>query len=478
MMSLRNSTNDSSLEKHSGVITRICSFKYGFLTSEGHENIFFHFSELSDDAKAVVETGSQVTFCTRQNDWTADKKMKAIRLEVVGSPEENAFKNIEGRVKGDMKSRGFTFIERDEETYLFHATNLVDDDASKQAGNTVKEGHMVMFDAEWNHKYNPPKPFAKNVRIIPGQTDLNAAAAALDLSNTSHALPGSTWQRGSRLGMLFPEDETLPLDSPDQRTSSSSPPRDLNRSSSINNRASALRASGPVRRWSRTTNVPSTGGEGVGDSGDEKRESMPAGGLRLTVTTCKFGRKCTRNDCWFDHPNGRQMEDGRLSLTEETEGDAGEDIKVASMGKASLQLLVKAIISESGKNGYLHIRNTLQKQAYVGRALTLEEKDSIGEILEHMELDSPDSVICTNSSRSSFKNMAKMGTGNYSTGTSQNKRDTLTCMNRGSFNNSKAWRSSRSSLTGTGGRVSLADMCRDPSLHSRLSAANTTAACP
>jgi len=448
---LSNTNADEQLsEKHNGVITRICNYKYGFLKSEGHENIFFHFSELSDDAKATVEPGAKVTFHVKENQWTDDKKMKAIKIEVVSAPQENAFKNLEGVVQSDMKSRGFTFIDYDDATYLFHSTNLVNDDASKAAGNTVKQDHRVIFDAEWNHKYNPPKPFATNVRIVPGQDELNAAAAALEFEPMSHTDAG-TWQRGSFLslpGAIAPEDADADEADADGARTSISPsgrPSLGARRGSVSDRASALKMNAPLRRWSRTTNAEGRKGAG---------QSKPSGGLRLTVTTCKFGRKCTRNDCWFTHTNGRFIDDGRTSLTDEEElcapcgGDADsvDMSKVASMGKASLRLLVKAIAADTGKCGYLHVRNCLQRGEYVGRALTRDEKNAVGEILE--ELDGGSTAAATTKTAA-----AARGTG------------------RSSFSNSRLNRSSF-----TGGRVSLSDMCRDPSLHSRLSAANTARA--
>merc|ERR1711924_135034 len=81
-------------------------------------------------------------------------------------------------------------------------------------------------------------------------------------------------------------------------------------------------------------------------------------GLRLTVTTCKFGRKCTRKDCWFTHTNGRIIDDGRTSLTDEEDlcvpcgGADGVDMsKVASMGKASLRLLSRRSPRTRGSAG-------------------------------------------------------------------------------------------------------------------------------
>jgi cold shock CspA family protein len=448
--SLATTTEEQLSEKHDGVITRICNYKYGFLRSEGHENIFFHFSELSDDAKATVEPGAKVTFHVKENAWTDDKKMKAIKIEVVSSPDDNAFKNLEGEIQSDMRSRGFTFINHDDTTYLFHSTNLVNDDASKAAGNTVTTGHRVVFDAEWNHKYNPPKPFATNVRIVPGQSELNAAAAALEFEPMSQANSG-TWQRGSSLrGSMLSAGASLPgaisaedADAEDDVRTSISPsgrPSLGARRGSVSDRASALKMNAPLRRWSRTTNT----------DGRKSTQSKPSGGLRLTVTTCKFGRKCTRKDCWFTHKNGRIIDDGRTSLTDTDDelcvpcggSDSDTDMsKVTSMGKASLRLLVKAIAADTGKQGYLHVRNCLQRGDYVGRALTRDEKNAVGEILEELEGGSG----------------SDSGSDGGSNKPPRAARRSSARLNRSSF---------------TSGRVSLSDLCRDPSLHSRLSAAN------
>lgn len=411
------STNSTTF---TGVITRICNFKYGFLSSDEHANIFFHFSELSDDAKAFVEVGTTVTFTTKPN----GDKVQATGLQVTSAPGDNKFKDLEGVVQNGMQSRGFCFIKSDDETtYLFHSENLVNDDTSKEAGNTVVEGHKVIFDAQFNHKHSPPKPFATNVRIVPGQAEKNTESATLEHMPMRSS---TTWQRSSRLGM----------DAADEL--SASPPRKLTRNSSVRDRASALSASAPVRRWSRTTNV--TG---------EKLSDKPAGGLNMKSTTCKFGKRCTNKSCWFEHPNGRTI-DGTATLTDEDNTSSGdEEAKITSMGKASLSLLVKAIVADTGKSSYLNVRNALQKAEYVGRALTREEKHSVGEILEELEGSSP--TINTTKPRESFS--------------------------RASSSN-KAWsrgtgRSSFSRASFTGGRVSLADMCRDPSIHSRLSTANT-----
>jgi len=363
--------------------------------------------------------------------------MKAVNVKIVSAPHENEFKHLQGVIQGDMRSRGFTFIDHEgadgtKTTYLFHSTNLVNDDASKAAGNTVKEGHKVIFDAEFNHKYNPPKPFATNVRIVEGQTELNAAAAALEFQSPQN----STWQRGSKLGLpggLSPD----AADQLDGTELTISPPA-MTRNSSIADRISGLKSVGPARRWSRTTNT--TG---------EKMSGKPSGGINIKETKCKFGAKCTRSDCWFEHPNGKHI-DGTATLSAEEESDSSEETtKVSSMGAASLKLLVQAIVKDTGKNSYLSVRNAIQSQAYVGRALTRAEKSSVGDILEEIEVAPPTNERRSISRSSSSKTWSR-GTGRAS-------------LTRASF---------------TGGRVSLSDMCRDPSLHSRLSAANTATTCP
>jgi len=380
---------------------------------------------------AFTEPGCKATFYVKTNDWTADKKMKAVNVQIVSAPHENAFKNLQGVIKGDMQSRGFTFIDHEGADYLFHATNLVNDAASQAAGNTVKEGHKILFDASFNHKYNPPKPFATNVRIVEGQTELNAAAAALEFQSPQN----STWQRGSKLGLpggLCPE----AAEHFDVAELTISPPV-MTRNSSIADRISGLKSAGPARRWSRTTNT--TG---------EKMCDRPSGGINIKETKCKFGAKCTRSDCWFEHPNGKHIDGtATLSADEEESNSDEETTKVSSMGASSLRLLVQAIVKDTGKNSYLSVRNALQSQAYVGRTLTRAEKSSVGDILE----EGSSSAINTNSNnRESFSRASSSKTWSRGTG-----RASLT---RGSF---------------TGGRVSLSDMCRDPSLHSRMSAANT-----
>merc|ERR1711865_906173 len=231
----------------------------------------------------------------------------------------------------------------------------------------------------------------------------------------------------------------------DESRDSLSPPRKLNRNSSIQDRASAFKAQGPVRRWSRTTN---TNGEGGGGEAYNNKSSN-AGGIDMKNNVCRFGKRCTNKSCWFEHTNGRAM-DGTATLTDE-DSSSDDTVKVSSMGKASLRLLVRAIVADTGKSSYLNVRNALQKPDQVGRDLTREEKNSVGEILEELESSasaSPKTITKRNSI--TREPSAKAWSSSRGTGRSS--------FSRGSF---------------TGGRVSLADMCRDPSIHSRLSSANT-----
>jgi cold shock CspA family protein len=153
-------------ERQVGVVTRICSFKYGFIQTPELRNIFFHFSELSDEAKAVVEAGCTVQYNVTTNEWTTDRKMKAIDIKVVSPPDQNAYKDMAGVVNRDLGPRGFGFIQAENTTYFFPSNELVPDDECNKRGNTARAGDKVIFDASWNHKYNPPKPYATNVRLV------------------------------------------------------------------------------------------------------------------------------------------------------------------------------------------------------------------------------------------------------------------------------------------------------------------------
>jgi len=111
-----------------------------------------------------------------------------------------------------------------------------------------------------------------------------------------------------------------------------------------------------------------------------------------------------------------------------------EEEKVISMGKASLKLLVTAIVAETGKWNYLATRNMLQKPEYVGRDLTRDEKTHVADILEEVGKSS-----------------------------SEQRRPSLRVpVKRSAFPQR---------------RVSLEDLCRDPTLHSAIATANNSP-CP
>jgi len=63
------------------------------------------------------------------------------------------------------------------------------------------------------------------------------------------------------------------------------------------------------------------------------------------------------------------------------DGESTTDDRPASMGVASLRVLVQALVQQ-GKTQYLVIRNSLQRPEYFGRALTREEKQTISDMLQ------------------------------------------------------------------------------------------------
>lgn len=91
--------------------------------------------------------------------------MKAVQIEVV-SAMENEFKDLTGEVVGGMHDEcggcvpvpgkenekstegegGFCFIICGEQSYLFHGSNMIKDDASEAIGNQPHCGHKVIFD--------------------------------------------------------------------------------------------------------------------------------------------------------------------------------------------------------------------------------------------------------------------------------------------------------------------------------------------
>lgn len=530
------STKHEDQTTYDGVITRICDFKYGFVKSDQFPNIFFHFTELSDDAKAFIEAGVKVTFRVKPNGTDVDDnpRMKAVKIQVISEATENEYMNMEGEVVGDMQDNGgaFCFIINGETTYLFHVTNMVTDDASKAIENEPRAGHKVVFDAIWNHKYNPPKPFATRVRIVPGQAAL--ASPRGDESGSG----AKTWRRGNQLELDDEETESIfsrnssPCVTTDEQsekmarlssrgaersaflrstfsgTSNISSPRrhrciGENRDISPSNAASAsagtespralaLRSSAPLKRWTRTTKTS--------DDATIPRTSIADNSPRLnggqlpTSTPCKFGTKCTRKECWFKHPEGRGMDEDsnkrypggatpsagggtpcgstpRSKPTYKSSYTPRESIDdgTPSMGKASLNLLVQDII-KSGKKGYVSIRNTLQKSEYLGRDLTREEKNSVGDILQ--ELDAAGNqkqptrprLVGSSGANKKDKYLQQMSSPRKSWRETASGRPPMS-MERASF------------TVGDRPRVSLTDLCRDPALHTRLSSGSLRVPC-
>lgn len=83
-----------------------------------------------------------------------------------------------------------------------------------------------------------------------------------------------------------------------------------------------------------------------------------------------------------------------------SEEEKSADEAPASMGEASLRVLVKALVQQ-GKTQYLVIRNALQRPEYFGRALTREEKQTISDILQDSMNEKEDITTTTTGSGSS-----------------------------------------------------------------------------
>lgn len=317
-----------------GVVTRIMGdFKFGFVqttSSDAHQNLFFHFSELSDEDKACVSKGSFVSFEVQKNPWAKGAKSKAVRMKLLSGacPTSNPFKDLEGVAQSDL--RAFCFIDYikpdtgEKVAYYFQNNKLVHNAAAKAANFTVLKEHRLLFDAGWNHKYSPPKPFATNVRIAPGQDDLNAAAAARanryaanalgrSLSSASPLARGESW-RDSMVGTIGADD-------------------------------------GPVLASNRYASG--------GSINTEMREAEL--------------RSSSRNSM-------------RRSGSQSGGGD-----KSGGMGRAALRVLVVGIFGEIRKAGtltgtdYLSVRNALQQPQWVGRALTAGERKDLGSILHELD---------------------------------------------------------------------------------------------
>jgi len=341
-----------------GIVTRTCGSKYGFIESYNLSNIFFHFSELSEEAMALVEPGCRVKFTLTVNQAPSSLgKPMAVKVEVINA--HNQLHNVRGVVDRALGPKGFGFIRCTDGKglesvgssqsllYFFPSSHLVVDDESNRRGNTARTGDEVVFDASWNHKYNPPKPIASNVRLL--------------------ASPSRTL----------------------------SAPRTIQRSVSVGTKITTL-GSNNRDRWSVL---------------NQKEESSHL-----------------------------------------------------SMGKASLRTLVEALV-KSGKTQYLQIRNSLQKPEYCGRTLTRDERQMVSDILQEL-LPQDESA-----SKSPSLVMDSMPWQD------QAKKAGIRWQN-----SSRRGLSRTSSLSPEAGEsrpplartssISLSDMCRDPSLHSMLSAAN------
>merc|ERR1719197_1474329 len=104
----------------------------------------------------------------------------AVKVEVLGGPADNQLHDVRGVVDRGLGPKGFGFIrctdgqglesvvgQSQSLLYFFPSSHLMVDNESIKRGNTARTGDEVVFDASWNHKYNPPKPYATNVRLVP-----------------------------------------------------------------------------------------------------------------------------------------------------------------------------------------------------------------------------------------------------------------------------------------------------------------------
>lgn len=322
-------------ERHEGVITRICNFKYGFIQTVDLRNIFFHFSELSDEAKAFVEEGCKVT-CSIAT--SAKNQQQAQSIVVESTPGNNQFKNKAGVVQRDLGPKGFGFITCDSVTYFFAANELIIDAASTLNGDTARAGDKVIFDATWNHKYNPPKPCATRVRLQRSSTSSKRSTSPTSVSNfETRATPGSrSFKRAASMAAPATGNGSSENDQPP---------------SVINSRAVMLkRAAAPKRLGSRTVS-----------KGDEEQAIS---NTEASIAETQAGR----------------ISSSTAALSVLDEGDNNEGFQSLGSGMSTLKVLVRALLN-SGKTQYLVIRNELQKSEYFGRALTQEEKRAVTDIL-------------------------------------------------------------------------------------------------
>jgi cold shock CspA family protein len=354
----------SSTQRQEGIVTRICGFKYGFIQSADLRNIFFHFSELTDEAKAFVEEGSKVRFSETTNQWTADKKPKAINIEVLSTADNNEFKDKRGVMQRELGPKGFGFIFCDNVTYFFAANELVEDDAAIRNGNTARAGDEVLFDASWNHKYNPPKPCATRVRLqLPAATLSPTSVADRTATEAgSNNAPAQRLRRATSLAAPSSARGVRTTVISGNGSSENDQPPDV-----INSRAARLkRAAAPKRLGSRTVSM------GVEDA------ALAATEQSIAETEAKMAANAS---CLLDgnHHKGASGGANRNCSVDSGAHNPGFQSCDAT-GISTLRVLVDALLT-SGKTQYLVVRNALQQPEYFGRPLTQEEKRMLTGIL-------------------------------------------------------------------------------------------------
>lgn len=156
---LRNAPPD----RQTGIVINTRQSKYGFIQTPDYPSLFFHFSELSDEDKALVDIGHKVSFEIELNP-NNPKNNRAVHVRIIST--RSTFKDVEGVVSIDMRTNGFCLIDANNASYLFFSSDLVNDEACRVVGNTVCRGQRVKFDIKLNYKYSPPKPYAINVRVL------------------------------------------------------------------------------------------------------------------------------------------------------------------------------------------------------------------------------------------------------------------------------------------------------------------------
>lgn len=206
-------------ERHTGIIVNTRQNKYGFIQTSDHASLFFHFSELNDEDKALVDTGCKVSFEIEPNLNSANN-LKAVNVRIDDS--KSTFKDIEGVVAIDMRTNGFCRIDANDSSYLFYSSNLVNDDACRAMGNTVREGQCVLFDIKLNYKYNPAKPHAVNVRVLmDGHSTAAHLAPKVTNSRASALCTGAYRRHCIRTARTISDAPSSPTSKPNGMSSSS-----------------------------------------------------------------------------------------------------------------------------------------------------------------------------------------------------------------------------------------------------------------